>query len=183
MEYCPNLTVFQTVSINVSIKRGRVKKGNTQYVASTDCPLQNTKQALWFWHDGETDFCSSLLTEESICTLPRITTRPFVRRSLSQKLPQHPQFILYKPLGRGDGVGVEGWGTKWQAKPQVLWGTEQPGWQCGHCTRLCVCVRKYHVSPQPPTLSARCGLCNGGGRGVTICQEVCADGRGLYIGH
>lgn len=54
-------------------------------------------------------------------------------------------------------------------------------------------MRKYHVSPQTPshppppppplTLFAPWAYVMVEGRGVTICQEVCADSRGLYSGH
>lgn len=36
----------------------------TKSVASTDCPLQKTKQALWCWQCLQIHFCSSLLNRE-----------------------------------------------------------------------------------------------------------------------
>lgn len=46
---------FHIAVINVSGEKS---------IASTDCPLQNAKQALWFWQCLEVDFCSSLLNRE-----------------------------------------------------------------------------------------------------------------------
>lgn len=161
-------------------KKGKKKRGKAeerkenQYVASTDCPLQNTKQALWFWHGAETDFCSSLLNggvhlyiatkhHQAICVL-----HPRSFRSISPL-----QFILYKPLRRGrakksDRRSSNCWGHR------TAWLTV---WPVRSSVCLCVKVPRFTTTPQPLC------LCNGGGRGVTICQEVCADGRGLYIGH
>ena len=102
-------------------KKKNTKKTERQYVASTDCPLQNTKQALRFWHAVEIDFCSSLLNGgvhlyvavehyKAICA-----PHPESFRSISPL-----QFILYKPP---EGAGER----KVTGEAQTAEGTEQPG--------------------------------------------------------
>lgn len=61
----------------------------------------------------------------------------------------------------------------------AAWLTVWPVHACV-CVWVCEKVPRFTTTPHPHCTA---GLCNGGGRGVTICQEVCADGRGLYSGH
>lgn len=132
--------------------------------------FRNTKHTLHFWHCMETDFCLSLLNKgvhlyvavkhKAICA-----SHPKSFRSISLS-----NLFFTKPRRgrgeRGDRQSPKCWGH-WTGWPMV-----RP-----------VRVRKYHVSLQLPHSRCTVGLCNGGGLGVTICQEVYADSRGLYSSH
>lgn len=105
-------------------------------IASTDCPLQNAKQAPWFWQCLEIDFCSSLLNREvhlytsvkqAICALHPKSFRSF--RPLQFFTPPSPT----------SHEGERGGGVKWQSKPKLLRALNSPA---------------DSVSLQPPTLVA-----------------------------
>lgn len=86
-------------------------------------------------------------------------------------------FILYNPPrtvrgGKSDRRSPNCWG-RWTACLMV--------WPM--CVWLRGRGRGRHIFLQPPHLSSTAGLCNGGGHGVTICQEVCVDSRGLCSSH
>ena len=117
----PDRSRTQDRSINAFTSRTRKKRRERQYVASTDCRLQNTKQALRSWQGAETDFCSSLLNGgvhlytavkhyKAICA-----PHPKSFRSISPL-----QFILYKPP---EGAGER----EVTGEAQTAEGTEQPG--------------------------------------------------------
>lgn len=112
--------------------------------------------------------------EESICTSPWSTTRPFVLLIPKASVASVLFNLFFANPQKGQGR------EKWQAKPRLLRALNS---LADSVAGACVCVRKYHVSRQPPHPLCTVGLCNDGGRGVTICQEVCADSRGLYSGH
>lgn len=103
-------------------------------MSSTDCPLQNAKQALWFWQCLQIDFCSSLLNREvhlytsvkqAICALHPKSFRSFRPLQFFTPLPNLPW--------RGKG------GVKWQSRPKLLRALNSPA---------------DSVSLQPPTLVA-----------------------------
>lgn len=149
-----------------------------QYVASTDCPLQNTKQALWFWHCLEIEFCSSLLNGVHLYVTMKHYTRSFVLLIPKASVVSVLFTLFFTMPQEQSGEG------KVTGEAQTAEGAEQPAWWCDRC----VCDWEgggggCHILLQPPHLSSTAGLCNGGGHGVTICQEVCIDSRGLCSSH